>query len=212
MDQTEKADRLCIRTFASFLQAIGRTGPHPIEWPEDTGLDGQIDAVFGPYAIQHTSVVSLPEGHARDAWFGQVIGDLERELGGTLGTSLRVTIRWSAVNKGEGQVWKAMHQALKRWLVDEASKMPDGPHRGLNVPGIPFAIDVFKQPPRHHDGVIFSRYDPGDRTLGVRLREHICGAKHDKLAPLNRYRSVGKTTLLLLESSDPALMSDLHAR
>jgi len=86
MTRIEKADRLCIKTFGAFLQAIGRAGAYPIEWPEDTRPDGQIDAVFGPYAIQHTSVVSLPEGHARDAWSGQVIGDLERELRGTLGT------------------------------------------------------------------------------------------------------------------------------
>src|SRR5215510_1336014 len=154
MTPSEKADRLCIRTFAAFLQAIGRAGPHTIAWPEDTGLNRQIDAVFGPYAIQHTSIVSLPEGHARNAWFGEVIGDLERELRGTLGTSLRVTMKWSAVNKGEGQVWKAMHRALKKWLVNNASKLPDGYHRGVTIPGIPFAIDIFKQPPRHHDGVM----------------------------------------------------------
>jgi hypothetical protein len=87
--------------------------------------------------------------------------------------------------------------------------LPDGHHRGVSVPGIPFTIDIFKQPPRHHDGVMFSRYDLGDRTLGARLRGQICGSKHDKFAPLNRYRRLGKTTLLLLESSDPALMSDL---
>jgi len=209
MTRIRKPDRFCIQTFAAFLQAIGRSGPEPIEWPEDTRLDGQIDAVFGSYAIQHTSVVSRPEEHTRDAWFGQVIGDLERELRGTLGASLRVIIRWSAVNKGEGQVWKDMHRALRRWLVEEASKLPDGPHLGVSIPGIPFAVDIFKQPPRHHDGVMFSRYDPGDRTLGARLRAQICGAKHDKLAPLSRYRTLGKTTLLLLECSKPALMSDL---
>jgi hypothetical protein len=209
MTRTEKPDRLCIKTFVAFLQAIGRAGAYPIEWPEDTGLDGQIDAVFGPYAVQHTSVVSLPEGQTRDAWFGQVIGDLERELRGTLGTSLRVIMKWSAVNKGEGQVWRTMHRAMKQWLVDEASKLPDGYHRGVGIPGIPYAIEIFKQPPRHHDGVMFCRNDPGDRTLGARLRDQICGVGHDKLAPLNRYSSEGKTTLLLLQSSDPSLMSDL---
>jgi hypothetical protein len=56
---------------------------------------------------------------------------------------------------------------------------------------------------------MFSRYDPGDRTLGARLLDQICGAGHDKLTPFNRYRCQGMTTLLLLESADPALMSDL---
>jgi hypothetical protein len=200
----EKPDRHCVRTFAALLQSIGRAEAHAIDWPEDTA-DGEIDAVFGPYAIQHTSIDTLPNGRARDAWFGHVVGDLEAQLRGTLGTDLFVTIRWSAVQKG--QDWKAVNRALRDWLMHSASKLPDGEHPGVTLPGIPFAIDVIKQPPRHFDGVMFARYDPRDQTLSARLRDQICGAGHDKLAPLVRYRTLGKKTLLLLESADVALMS-----
>jgi hypothetical protein len=179
----EKPDRHCIRTFTALLQSIGRAGDHAVDWPEDNA-DGEIDAVFGPYAIQHTSIDTLPDGRARNAWFGQVIGTLEAELRGTLGADLYVTIHWSAVEKG--QDWKAINHALRDGLAQIVSNLPEGGHHGVTLRGVPFAIDVIKQPPRTFDGVMFSRYDPGDQTLSARLRHQICGAGHDKLAPLDR--------------------------
>jgi hypothetical protein len=43
-------------------------------WPEDEA-HGEIDGIVGPYAIQHTSIDSLPDGRFADQKFMAVIGD-----------------------------------------------------------------------------------------------------------------------------------------
>jgi hypothetical protein len=58
-------------------------------WPEDEA-HGEIDGIVGPYAIQHTSIDSLPDGRFADQKFMAVIGDLERELAGKLGFHCRL--------------------------------------------------------------------------------------------------------------------------
>jgi hypothetical protein len=37
-------------------------------WPEDEA-DGEIDAILGSYAIQHTSIDPLPNGRGADQWY-----------------------------------------------------------------------------------------------------------------------------------------------
>ena len=203
MSKSEKPDRACIRAFASFLKTIG----HPVtgvdRWPEDEA-HGEIDAVVGPYAIQHTSVDSLPSGRLADARFKQVVGALEEELASKLGFPLMLTWDWAAIQKGQN--WPATCEALRAWISNDAPGLSDGPHRITNVAGVPFAFDVRKGGPIKFDGVRFARYDPGDATLAVRLRDQLSG-RHDKLTVLDAYRAEGKATLLLLESADVALMS-----
>jgi hypothetical protein len=203
MSSKEKPDRACIRAFAAFLETIG----HPVtgvdRWPEDHA-HGEIDAIVGPYAIQHTSVDSLPDGRLADARFKQVVGELEQEVAGKLGFPLTITWNWDAIRTGPK--WPAVCAALRGWILNEAPRLPDGPHRVTNVAGVPFDFDARKGGRIQFDGVRFARYDPGDATLTDRLRDQLVG-RHDKLTVLGRYRAEGKTPLLLLESADIALMS-----
>jgi hypothetical protein len=54
--------------------------------------------------------------------------------------------------------------------------------------------------------VRFARHGPKDTTFAERLHDQLAG-RHKKLAVLGRHRDDGKTTLLLLESRDIALMN-----
>ena len=198
MPGREKPDRECIREFASFLQAIGRPGVAGVDrWPEDEA-HGEIDGIVGPYAIQHTSIDSLPDGRFADQKFMAVIGDLERELAGKLGFPLQIVWHWSAIQKG--QKWSAVHSAIRDWVAKVSPTLPDGRHAMTNVAGVPGSFDVEKGGPIKFDGVRFVRYDPCDTTLSARIRDQLTG-RHDKLTVLGRYQTEGKTTLLLLESA-----------
>lgn len=199
----ERADKRPIREFARFLEAIGQPVTGVDRWPDDHA-PGEIDAIVGPYAIQHTSIDSLPDGTSADIRFKDVVGELESELAGALGFPLLITWDWGAIQKGPKR--STVNSALREWILKEAPKCADGHHRLTNVPGVPFAFDVRKGGPIKFDGVRFSRYEPNDDTLSVRLRDQLAG-RHKKFAALDRYRTEGKTTLLLLQSGDVALMS-----
>ena len=202
MGTSKKPDRACIQTFASFLETIGRPVAGVDRWPED-GADGEIDAIAGLYAIQHTSIDSLPNGRLADARFKQVVGSLEEELAGKLGFALAISWNWDAVKKGQN--WEAAGDALRAWILKAAPSLDEGLHQMANIAGVPFAFDVRKGGPVRFDGVRFARYDPGDATLSLRLRDQVTG-RHDKLSVLGRHQADGKTAVLLLESADVALM------
>jgi hypothetical protein len=203
MQAREKPDRQCIRDLASFLEAIGQPGVAGVDrWPEDE-VHGEIDAVVGPYAIQHTSIDSIEYGRLADKQFMAVIGDLEGELANKLGFPLWIVWHWSAIQKGQN--WSMVNSALRDWIMKAAPGLADGRHCITNVPGVPFSFDIEKGGPTKFDGVKFARYDPHDATLTARLRDQLAG-RHDKLTVLGRYRTTGKTTLLLLQSVDVPLM------
>jgi hypothetical protein len=156
-------------------------------------------------AIQHTSVDALPHGRETGARFKKVIGDLEQELAGKLGFPLMMNWDWDAIQKG--QQWGAIGDALRSWITsDDACNLPGGRHRIPGAPGVPFGFQVTKGQGLRFDGVRFARHDPGDKTFDARLHDQLAG-RHKKLAALRRHRDAGKSTLLLLESGDIALMN-----
>jgi hypothetical protein len=200
----ERADRVAIRNFAKFLEATGQPVAGVDEWPEDN-KQGEIDAILGPFAVQHTSIDALPDGRRRDHQFQQVIGNIEKEFRGRLGFYLSIVLDWNAIMTG--QDWKRVNQGLSAWISGDAATLPDGKLRIAPAPDVPFAFDVVKGGPLRMDGVFFSRWDPGDRSLHERLCDQLIG-RHDKFSVLAAHRNQGKKTLLLLESSDIALISD----
>jgi hypothetical protein len=68
--------------------------------------------------------------------------------------------------------------------------------------GFPFAFDVNKASDRS-PGAFFLRPTPEDSSLPARLRQQV----RRKAAKLVRYAELGKRGVLLLESSDIALMN-----
>ena len=201
----EKPNRPCIRIFAVFLAMIG----HPVfgidRWPEDE-TENEIDAIIGPYAVQHTSVDALPDQRKRNAWFSQVINQIEPEFRNKLGFHLAIKIDWHAVQTG--QKWRVAHAAIKNWISQDTPSLPDGRYT-IGIADVPYPLDVVKGGPIKSDGVFFIRDDPGDDTLGARLHDQLVG-RHNKLSVLAAHRKHGKKTLLLLASDDIALMNNVR--
>lgn len=200
---SKRPDRHCIRAFVAFLAAIGRPVSGVDFWPEDAAQN-DIDAVAGPYAIQHTSVDTLPNQREHDARFAKVIEQLEDEFRDNLGFRLAISMRWGAIERGYD--WTLMREAIRDWITSEGGALQEGRHV-INIPGLPVGLAVTKGGPSKTDGVTFCRELAAiPDTLAARLRDQLVG-RHDKLEQLSRWRERGRQTVLLIESHDMALMN-----
>ena len=160
-----------------------------------------IDAIAGNFAIEHTSVDTLPNQRRNSDWFMRAAGKVELEIDVSPSFRLSIILEYDAV--AVGQDWTAVRSALKRWLVNEAPRLSDGQFVLENLPGIPFRLHVVKSSQRS-PGVFFARFQPNDDTLPLRIKVTF-DRKAEKLL---KYQNIGLTTILLVESNDIALMSD----
>ena len=191
-----------IAAFVAFLRKDAHPGLKVDRWPDKENRHSpDIDAIAGPFAIEHTSVDTVANQRRDTARFRRVVGGIREELSGKVHCRLGITVGWSGVKKG--QDWPAMRQALVSWILAKATNLPDGRHviDDGAIPGVPFGLLVQKasgRPP----GAIFGRGEPQDDTLPARIRKQL----DQKAAKLAKYRPE-KTTILLVESSDMALMN-----
>lgn len=158
-----------------------------------------IDAIAGSLAIEHTSVDTVVGQRRESARFMEVIGDLEAEVGRQLGFRLSITFPYDGVNTGQN--WSGMRAGLRQWLVNESASLPEGEH-SIQLPEFLFAFHVSKATGRT-PGLFFRRYEPEEPGFAERLRVQI----ERKAAKLGPHRSAGRTTVLIVESDDIALMN-----
>lgn len=196
-------DRDVIYAFVSFLCARGHTGLKVDRWPDKENRNSaDIDAIAGSFAIEHTSIDTLPDQRRDSDWFMQAVGGLEQELPQKQSLRLNITIEYDAVTKG--QDWASIRQSLKNWIIDDAPRLEDGRHILDSLPGIPFRLHVKKASDRP-PGVFFSRFEPHDDTLHTRIHDLF----ERKAEKLSKYHAEGQTTVLLVESDDIALMNEI---
>jgi len=190
-----------IEAFVEFLRARGHSGLRIDSWPEKTNHESpEIDAIAGAFAIEHTSVDTLANQRRDADWFTQVVGGLETELAISPACRLAITLEYHAVRPG--QDWPAIRRALKVWITHVVSVLADGRHVVEDIRGVPFRLHVTKasdRPPR----LSFARYEPVDDTLSARIRLQFDRKAHK----LVKYQGAGKTTVLLVENADIALMN-----
>ena len=192
-----------VDAFVTHLAANGHPGLRVDRRPDDENRNSlEIDAIAGPFAIEHTSVDTLPNQRRDSDWFKRAVGGLESELERELSFRLTVTIEYDAV--GNGQDWPEIRAALKTWVANEAPHLAEGVSLVENPRGVPFRLHVAKASERR-PGVLFARYQPEDETLPARVK-----ATFDrKAAKLAKYQEPGVMTVLLVESDDIALMNEL---
>lgn len=189
-----------INVFVAFLRENGHSVLRVDRWPDKENRDSSdIDAIAGPFAIEHTSVDTLPNQRRDADWFMRAAGGVEQELPSNLRFRLGITLEYRAVTKG--QDWAAVRMALKKWIHMGAQKLTDGRHVIEDIPGVPFRLYVTKKSDRPA-GVFVSRFDPGDDTLPDRIREQF-DRKAEKLA-----KYPDDTKILLVENDDFALMNE----
>ncbi len=195
---------------AAFIEHLRKHG-HPelniCRYPDkENRSSSDIDAIAGPFAIEHTSIDTLPNQRRNNEWFMKVIEGLEEEFSSQL--LFRLSINFYDGSIAKGQDWKTIRQGFKNWINEEKDnpRLSDGSHRINNVPGIPFPFQVIKE----HDlsqGVRFSRFPPENTDLPNRVRKLF----DRKAKKLGKYQNLKKKTVLLVESNDIALM-DVQGR
>ncbi len=196
-----------IDQFIEHLHCNGHPGLTVTCYPDkENRTSSDIDAIAGPFAIEHTSIDTLPNQRRNNDWFKQVTQGLEEEFQGKLSFRMSITLPYDAVTKGLRQDWIEINKALKNWIREKSPLLAYGKHELNNIPNIPFQISIYKRS-SHIPGIAFSRFEPQDGTLSCRIKE-LFDRKSKKL---KKYQNLGKTTILLIESNDKALM-DVQGR
>ncbi len=196
-----KTDKTVIEAFVEFLRGQGFPDLVVDHFPDERIRDAKaIDAIAGRFAIEHTSLDALDGQRERNAQWARAVGGLEDELRGQMSSHLSISTSYQAVTKG--QDWSAIRAALKRWLKIEAGSLPNG-MQDVTIPGVPFTLKISKSDDRPA-GVYFKRtIQDTDETLGQTIGP-VISKKSEKLAP---HQDDGRTTVLVLESNDIALMN-----
>ena len=208
-----KQDEKTIKQFVTHLRKNGYPDLNIDRWPEDyNSTTPEIDAIAGPFAIEHTSVDTFENQRKYEDLFLRSIDNLKSELAGKLTFNLSITFKHEEFT--QRQNWREIRDALKRFILEDVPHLEWGTHEFDNIPSIPFTVHVQKSSERPF-GLFFWRFSPKQLSaelpsnqvnrqpplpdyFRVRLDE-----KAKKLAP---YKHRGKTTVLLIESGDYTFM------
>jgi hypothetical protein len=189
----------------SFVDYLKRNGFRDLKvdaYPDEGGKKGSsdVDGIASPFAIEVTSIDTIPDQRRNDDWFMQVVGGLKREIP-DIAFRLRVGFDFYAITKG--QDWVAIRNAIKNWIIEDAPNLADGRHIVRDIPGVPFLLNVEKKIGRR-PGVYFSRLvKPDEQGLSERMRKLI----KRKERKLRKYKDQGYTTILLIDGWDFVLMN-----
>jgi hypothetical protein len=192
-------DDAVVMAFVDHLRANGHPGLVIESWPERQNRSTRdIEAIAGPFAIEHTSIDTIPGQRRDNARFVICIESLVDDFKGAFPFRLRVTVPYDVTTPGRDL--PAVKEAMRTWLRTEPAALPEG-HHTINSAGTPFTFQVWKRS-AGRPGLLFLRFDPNDKTLAARARTLL----DRKAAKLRPYQEAGKTTVLLVESEDIALM------
>ena len=196
-------DREVVDAFVAYRATTDHRGIAVQNRPDENERnETAIDAIAGPLAIEHTSIDTV-DGQRRDgARFMGIVAELESELSPKMTSRLTIVFPYDGIQTGQN--WTVMKTALRNWIVSDAVDLPDG-SRSMKVPDLPFEIEVEKAGPAtdRQPGLFFAQRTPLEPDLPARLRRLI----ERKAAKLGPHRASGRTTVLLLESDDIALMN-----
>ena len=188
--------------FVDFLAGNGNPGLIISARPdEENRQTTDIDAIAGPYAIEHSSVDTVRDQRRDSAWFLEVLKPLEEEFSGSLPFRLTLTFPYEGIQRG--QQWPRITAALLGWIRVESPRLAYGAHEVRATHEIPFGFRAMKRK-SDRPGLSVGRFAPDTKTFPSRLREQL----DRKATKLSRYKNEGKITLLLVESDDIALMDD----
>jgi len=196
----ELTDAMVVDAFVDYLAEERHPGLHIESRPDVTNRSSaDIDTVAGPFAIEHTSIDTIENQRRDGSWCGAVAERLEEAFRRRLRFRLRLIFPYEGI--AAGQDWDAIRDALGSWISEGVPTLPDGAHT-TRVPGVPFELSVTKESDRP-PGIFCIRVAPPDDSLAER-----CGViLNRKAKKLQAYRAAGKTTVILLESRDMALMN-----
>lgn len=187
-----------LEEFVKYLTDNGHPGLKIDQYPDEEN-PGDIDAIAGKFAIEHTSLDTLPHQRRNTDWFMQAIGDLQRDLCEKLAYRLEINIEYEDVIRGQN--WSDIKERLRDWILTKTTGLEDGTF-AATVEGVPFQLHCLKASNRI-SGLFVRRIVPPDTTLVNRTRKLL----DRKIKKLSKYKPRKYTTILLVESYDQALMS-----
>lgn len=168
----------------------------PVQWV-DSERGGDIDALAPPFAIEHTSVDALADQRRYAAQFRTLLNGL---------SDLPVTtwrLRIILDRTGFGTVsHRQLLACLRQWIPRHTPDLPEGHSSGNELCGLEIPWHCFKhsdRPPGLNIGLAVDT----DALSGA----HIVGLLRRKAAKLQTYKLQGYTTILIVESSDLALLA-----
>ncbi|MFN8579372.1 MAG: hypothetical protein U0163_00135 [Gemmatimonadaceae bacterium] len=196
----ELTDAMVVEAFVRYLAEEEHPGLHIESRPDLANRStADIDAVAGPFAIEHTSIDTVENQRRDGSQFGSVANRLEEAFQGRLPFRLRLIFPYDGIVAG--QDWDAIRMAIETWVSEVVPTLADGVYT-TRVAGVPFDVSATKvsdRPP----GLFCMRLAPPDDDLAGR-----CGViLNRKAGKLKAYKAQGKTTVILLESRDMALMN-----
>ncbi|MFT5697924.1 MAG: hypothetical protein ACI8ZB_000778 [Desulforhopalus sp.] len=198
---SQLSDNKVVECFVSYFGKVNSLTIEIDSIPDEKNRSTpDIDAIAGKYAIEHTSIDAIQNQRKDSSQYLQVIGSLEDELSKMIDYHIGITLPYSGIKIGED--WNKIKENLKAWIMNSAHSLPDGNLTLHDISGIPFSIHIDKSQTRI-PGVFFSRFSPTDETFISRIFKQLT-RKAEKLQP---YQKQGFTTILLIESNDPALMN-----
>jgi len=193
-------DRDVIQAFIDFRRNHGFPGLRVERWPDDKNRQSpEIDAIAGPFAIEHTSIDSVANQRRDDDMFLRVINGLKQVIDDCVDCGFTITLEYDAIKKV--QDWKGIHATLKSWIYENASRLSYGKHEKVLQTSPPIRLAIWKTKTPQVRG--FSRFAPHDETRSVRIKK-LLDRKAKKLA---KYAE-DYMTVLLVENNDIALMND----
>ena len=194
-------DRDVIDAFVAYLSKHGYPGLQVDRRPdEENRCSTDIDAIAGHFAIEHTSIDTIPNQRRDSDWFMRAAGGLEKELSNKLSFLLEIQLEYDAVTKAQDLT--TIRRTLRKWITNDAPAMDDGCYVIDDIPGVPFRLHIEKASDRR-PGVLFGRFTPDDGPLSGRIPQQL----EKKANKLSKYHNAEQITVLLVESDDNALMN-----
>jgi hypothetical protein len=191
-------DCVAIEAFVAYLRDSGYPDLCIDQRPDKENRQSKdIDAIAGPFAIEHTSISTFQNQQTQNDWFKKAMAKLASELPAPPYELVIYSDEYYPVKIG--QDWSAIKNALKTWIAQESPKLADGEYDFNSLPGIPFALRVEKSSNGTH-GIFFIRRHPEKNdSLPARIDEHL--TTKEKIQKLLPYKKDGFITILLIEGN-----------
>jgi hypothetical protein len=112
-------DRDVIDAFVAYLSKHGYPGLQIDRRPDEKNrCSTDIDAIAGHFAIEHTSIDTIPNQRRDSDWFMRAAGGLVKELPNKPSFLLKIILEYNAVTKG--QDWTTIRRRLGKWIANDA--------------------------------------------------------------------------------------------
>lgn len=163
------------------------------------------------FAIEHTSIDSIPNQRRDNNRFIKLLAPLKNELNGKLPTPghYKLIIDMDVIPALKRSNESKIYQSIKEWCKKIAPTLSmRGTHSDKKhferdrIPGVPFELTLYKLPGRDGEFRIgrFSPEQIEEKRKGV-LKQALC-SRGEKVV---NYKKEGCRTILILESNDRAL-------